>query len=174
MKVTLFMAMSLNSIIARNNGDEDFLSHDNWNSFSKLVNVYRNFIVGRKTYETVKKWNENYNFDDFDKDIKKVVVSTNPNYKLKEGYTLATNPKEALKILGNYGFNKALVTGGSGLNSSFAKNNLIDEIILNIEPVIVGKGIPLFSPNNFELDLNLISIKKMPNGILQLHYEVIK
>lgn len=55
MKVTLFMAMSLNGIIARKNGDEDFLSSNNWNSFSELVKTFKNFIIGRKTFEAVKK-----------------------------------------------------------------------------------------------------------------------
>ena len=39
-----------------------------------------------------------------------------------------------------------VVTGGSKMNSSFAKSGLIDEVILNVEPVIIGEGIPLFDP----------------------------
>ena len=173
MKVTLFMAMSLNGIIARKNGDEDFLSHDNWNSFSELVKSFQNFIIGRKTFEAVKKWNDGYNFDDF-KDAKKIVVSRNQNYKLDEGYILASNPKEALETLKDNGFNKILITGGSGLNASFAKDNLIDEVILNVESVIIGEGIPLFSSNEFDLNLKLIDVKKLPNDIVQLHYKVTK
>jgi len=158
MKITLFMVMSSNGIIARKNGDEDFLNHDNWNSFSELVKQFQNFVIGRRTFEAVKKWNEGYNFDDF-KDTIKVVVSNDQNYKLDKGYTLALNPKEALKILKENRFNKILIAGGSGLNSSFAKDNLIDEIILNIEPVIIGKGIPLFSSNDFDLNLKLVDVK---------------
>ena len=173
MKVTLFMAMSLNGIIARKNGDEDFLSHDNWNSFSDLVKHFQNFIIGRKTFEAVKKWTDGYNFDDF-KDATKVVISSNQNYKTDKSYKLASNPKEALKILKESGFNNILITGGSGLNSSFAKENLIDEVILNVEPVIIGEGIPLFFSNEFDLNLKLVDVKKLPNDIVQLHYKIIK
>jgi dihydrofolate reductase len=173
MKVTLFMTMSLNGIIGRKNGDEDFLSHYNWNSFSELVKSFQNFIIGRKTFEAVKKWNEGYNFDDF-KDAKKVVVSGDQNYKLDEGYILASNPKEALEILKENGFNNILITGGSGLNSSFAKLNLIDEVILNVEPVVIGEGIPLFSSNDFDLKLKLVDVKTIPNNIIQVHYKVTK
>ena len=173
MKVTLFMAMSLNGIIARKNGDEDFLSHDNWNSFSELVKSFQNFIIGRKTFEAVKKWNDGYNFDDF-KDAVKVVVSSDQNYKLDDGHRLASNPKEALEILKENEFNNVLITGGAGLNSSFAKANLIDEVILNVESVIIGEGIPLFSSNDFDLKLKLVDIKKLPNDIVQLHYKVTK
>ena len=55
MKTTLFMAMSLNGIIAKEDGNEDFLSHKNWETFSELVNTFGNFVVGRKTHEAVKK-----------------------------------------------------------------------------------------------------------------------
>ena len=173
MKITLFMAMSLNGIIARKNGDEDFLSHDNWNSFSELVKSFQNFIIGRKTFEAVKKWTNGYNFDDFT-EATKVVISNNKNYKIDKNYKLASNLKEALEILKDKGFNKILITGGSIFNSSFAKENLIDEIILNIESVIIGEGIPLFSCNDFNLDLQLIDVKKLPNDIIQLHYKIIK
>ncbi len=173
MKVTLFTAMSLNGIIARKNGDEDFLSNDNWNSFSDLVNSFQNFIVGRKTFEAVKNWNEGYDFDDF-KAAKKIVVSGDHNYKLDGGYFLALNPKKALEILKGKGFNRVLIAGGSGLNSSFAKANLIDEVILNVESVIIGEGIPLFLSNDFELNLKLVDVKKISNSIVQLHYKVTK
>ncbi len=171
MKVTLFMAMSLNGIIARKNSDEDFLSHDNWNSFSGLVKSFQNFIIGRKTFEAVKQWKEEYNFDDF-KDAMKVIVSSDQNYKIDVGYKSASNPKEALEILKENGFNNILITGGATLNSSFAKENLIDEIILNVESVIIGEGIPLFSSNDFDLDLKLVDVKKLPNDIVQLRYKV--
>jgi dihydrofolate reductase len=171
MKVTLFMAMSLNGIIARKNGDEDFLSHDNWNSFSGLVKSFQNFIIGRKTFEAVKQWKEEYNFDDF-KDAMKVIVSSDQNYKIDVGYKLASSPKEALEILKENGFNNILITGGATLNSSFVKENLIDEIILNVESVIIGEGFPLFSSNDFDLDLKLVDVKKLPNDIVQLRYKV--
>lgn len=173
MKVTLFMTMSLNGVIARKNGDEDFLNDANWKSFSKLVKSFQNFIIGRKTFEAVKKWNEAYNFDDF-KDAVKVVVSSDQNYKLDEGYRLASNPKEALKILKDSGFTNILITGGSGLNSSFAKENLIDELIINIEPAVIWEGIPLFSGNNFGLKLKRVDVKKLSDDIVQLHYKVVK
>ncbi|HED36787.1 MAG TPA: hypothetical protein ENI76_00860 [Ignavibacteria bacterium] len=85
---------------------------------------------------------------------------------------MASNPKEALEIL--KGFNNILITGGSGLNSSFAKENLIDEVIINVESVIIGEGIPLFPSNEFDLNLKLIDVKKLSNDIVQLHYKVTK
>ena len=167
------MAMSVNGIIARKDGDEDFISHDNWNSFSGLVKSFQNVIIGRKTFEAMKKWEEGYNLDNF-KDVAKVVITADKNYKLDKGYILASSPKKALEILKSKGFNNVLVAGGSVLNSSFAKENLIDEIILNVEFVIIGEGIPLFSRDDFEMDLELLNVKRISNTIAQVYCRVVK
>jgi len=169
MKVILYMAMSLNGQIARPNNKEDFISDTSWKSFVNLVNKYGTLVIGRKTYEVVKKDKE-YNFKQFKK-ISKVIVSKS-KIKVRD-YLIASSPKDAIKKLKTQGFKNILVVGGPTLNSSFAKSNLIDEIILNIEPTIVGKGISLFKQENFDLNLKLIKIKKFKD-ILQLHYKVIK
>lgn len=173
MKVILYMAMSANGIIARETGTEDFLSHTNWETFSNLVGEYQNFIVGQKTYEAVKNWGEDYGFDDFAQAVR-VVVSDDPSFQLKEGYVLASSPQDALEKLKEKGIETALVTGGSTLNSSFAKEELLDQIILNVEPVIIGEGIPLFKRGQLELQLKLIETKEISNGIIQLHYQILK
>lgn len=173
MKVTLFMAISVNGIIAREDGSEDFLSEENWQTFSGLVEEFGNFIVGSRTYEAVKKWDEGYGFDDFP-EAQRVVISDNQKYELDAGYSLATSPQEAISHLAKAGFERALLTGGAMNNSSFAKENLINEVILNIEPVVIGKGIPLFRPAVFDLPLELVETKPIGAGVVQLRYNVRK
>src|SRR3989344_3298375 len=173
MKVILYMAMAANGIIATESGGEDFLSHENWKKLSELVEEFGNFVIGRKTYEAVKNWNEEYSFDDF-VDAEKIVISQDKNFKLDEGYTLANSPEDALAELSQKGFEKVLVSGGANVNSAFAKENLLDEIILNVEPAIIGKGIPVFVPNDFELKLHLVSAEKSASGIVTLRYNVLK
>lgn len=170
MKVILYMAMSLNGYIAEENGSEDFLSRANWEKFCSLAQEYGNFVVGRKTYETVKSWSEGFGFDDL-KGIHKIIISQDPDYKLDEGYTLAISPKDALSKL--QGFESVLVTGGSTTNTAFIKENLLDEVILNIEPTLIGKGVPLFAQDDFSKKLDLVSSKEN-DGILTLHYKVLK
>jgi dihydrofolate reductase len=171
MKVVLYMAMSLNGNIATENGQEDFLSHENWKTFEKFTEEIKCIIIGRKTYEAVKKWKD-YNFDTLN-NVHKIVVS-NKNLKLGKKYSLANSPREAIEIMSKKGFNEAILTGGSLLNSSFIQENLIDEIIINIEPVIMGRGLRLFSDAKFENRLNLIDIKKLSEDIIQVHYKVRK
>lgn len=165
------MAISANGIIATKTGSEDFLSHDNWIQFVKLAKKVGCFIWGRKTYDAVTKWEGDY-LNDL-KDVTKIIVSRSP-VELQEGFTLANSPEQALDILNKNGFKEAIITGGSTLNSEFAKRGLIDEVILDVNAVILGTGIPVFAPEDFELKLELTDSTKVSDSVFELKYRVAK
>jgi dihydrofolate reductase len=169
MKVVLFMAQSLNGIIARENNNEDFLSDDNWEIFKRLAEKSGIFIVGRKTYEVVSIWNNNFN----NIKAKKIIVSKQ-KLNLTKDYYVVGSPRSAVLLAKELGIKEVILTGGSIINSSFAKENLIDEVVLNIEPAIIGKGIKLFSEDDFEYKLELIDVKKVASDIVQLRYKIRK
>ncbi len=169
MKITLFMAMSLNGKIAGENGNEDFLSHENWKQLIKLSREIGFIVIGRRTYEEVRGW-EDYSFDDLD--CKKIIISSNINYNLPEGYLLANSPKEAINLAVSLGFKEILLTGGGELNGAFAKEKIIDEIIIDIEPALVRRGVNLFGNVDFELRLRFIESKIIEGDIIQLRYQV--
>ena len=72
------------------------------------------------------------------------------------------------------GFEKAFLAGGGQLNASFMKEGLVDEIYLDVEPLLFGKGIKLFADADFEYKLELLECKKLNANTLQLHYEILK
>lgn len=172
MKVILYMAISLNGIIARENNEEDFLSHNNWLTFVELAHKTGCMIWGRKTHDVVRTWGKEY-WNEI-KDVKKVIVSSKTDSKLEEGCISATSPQDALTKLVKQGFDSVVLTGGSTLNSSFAKAGLIDEVIVNVEPVVIGKGIALFNPDDFDLNMELLKTKTLGHGIIQIRYKVRK
>lgn len=172
MKVVLYMAMSLNGIIARENNEEDFLSHENWRTFVELVHQAGCMIWGRKTHEVVKTWEKQY-LEDI-ADVTKVIVTSDEGYDVGEGFERAASPEKALEILKRRGFREVVLSGGSTLNSSFASKHLIDRVIVNIEPVVIGKGIPLFVSEAFEMKLDLLRVEQLQDGLVQLHYKVRK
>ncbi len=172
MKVILWMGMSLNGIIARENNEEDFISHDCWLAWLEAIRKHGCMIWGRKTHQVVKTWPKEY-FHDI-QGIKTVVVSTQLDFEVGPGFELVNSPEAALKTLEKQGFKSVVLTGGSTLNSSFAKINLIDEVILNIEPVIIGKGIAVFHPDLFDLQLEFLEMKPSKGKTIQLHYQAKK
>jgi dihydrofolate reductase len=165
------MAISANGIIASKSGSEDFLSHTNWLQFLALLNKVGCFVWGRKTYDAVQSWGGNY-LQDL-KPFKKVIISQS-DLDLKEDFMLAHSPEEALSLLADNGFKEALITGGSTINSEFAKKGLIDEVIFDVNPAILGEGISVFKPSEFELPLQLVDVKKVEDDIVELRYKVKK
>lgn len=167
------MAMSANGYIADKNGGEDFLSDDNWEEFSSFVKEFGNFVIGRKSYEAVQAWGTQYGLDDFSDVTEKVILSRNSSYPILSGYTLKSSPQEALDFLKKQGIKDALITGGTSTNLAFIQNNLIDELVLNVEPVLVGEGMPVFGIDAFEKRLQLRNVKTLTNDIIQLRYTLL-
>lgn len=167
------MAMSLNGFVADESGSEDFISHANWETFCKLAREKGNFIIGRKTFEAVKNWDAGYGFDDLG-DVTRVVLTAAKPDEIGTGYVIASSPQDALEQISGRGMQSALVSGGPTVNTAFIKAGLIDEIIFNVEPVIVGKGKPVFAGGDFLEELRLDSMKKLVDWIIQVRYTVRK
>ena len=173
MKVVLYMAQTVNGQIARRNYKEDFFTDESWDEFAKFAQQIGCFVVGRTTYEIYKKVrNSKYSFDKINAKI--VVVSKRRNLKVNRGCILANSPKDAIDKLSRFGFNKVLVAGGGLVNSSFMRSSLFDEIIINIEPYLLGNGIKVFSEANFESKLKLRRVKMLKFGVVQLRYAVVQ
>ncbi len=93
--------------------------------------------------------------------------------QLQGGFILAQSPEDALKQLESEGFKEAIVTGGATVNSEFAKRGLIDEVRLDVNPAILGEGLPVFAPGNFEMKLKLIKTEIINKQIVETIYQVI-
>jgi dihydrofolate reductase len=62
--------------------------------------------------------------------------------------------------------------GGSKLAGSLLAEGLVDEVIVKLNPVVFGKGIPLFSETIKQTSLELNGSKVYDNGVLLLCYQV--
>jgi dihydrofolate reductase len=174
MKVVLYMAITPNGMIAKENDNTGWVTETEWVSFSGMIKESGNMIIGRRTYDVMLK-NDEFKQSGLEK-IKTVVLSSEKTLHVhdKESISVAKSPKEAIGILQGQGFETIMVCGGGGLNSSFIKENLVDEIYLDIEPIVFGKGTSLFREADFEANLELIETKKLSPNEIQLHYRVRK
>lgn len=64
------------------------------------------------------------------------------------------------------------VMGGGELVRSFLEADLIDEIGLNIHPVLLGSGIPLFFQMTRQINLELLENRTLSKGCVYLLYRV--
>jgi len=62
--------------------------------------------------------------------------------------------------------------GGANLATNLFREGLIEEILLKLNPVVFGSGIPLFLGAIKQTDLELIYCKRYANGVVFLHYRV--
>src|SRR5207244_7073992 len=65
-----------------------------------------------------------------------------------------------------------VVFGGGELAKSLFEADLVDEIALNIHPVLLGSGIPLFHEMKKQIDLELLDSKILKGGYLVVTYRV--
>jgi dihydrofolate reductase len=168
MKVILYAATTLNGLIAKPNDDTSWISVDEWNAYSVATREAGNLIVGHRTYDILTKQPE---FAEF-KDVRVVVVANTPVQLVAANHSVVASPREALDVFESQ--ERAIVAGGGEMNASFLAEGLVDEVYIDIEPILFGEGIPLFRGTSFERELKLIDSKKITENELQLHYEVLK
>jgi dihydrofolate reductase len=166
--VILHMAISLDGMVARENDDTDFLAPDNWTIFVELARATGAMIWGRRTHELVRGYGASY-IADLDR-VERVVVSRDPELALEPGWQRVDSPERAVALLEDAGHERALLVGGAALNTAFARAGLIDEVVINVESVIVGRGIPLFAPATLDLRLHLLGVLRPREEIVQLRY----
>lgn len=170
-KVTLYMAASLNGMVARKDGKEDFLSDANWQTLVEQAEAAGAFVVGRRTLQSVADM-DGVSFETID--AVRIVVSGDPGFQAPDGWEVASSPRDALGKVQDADIEHVILAGGAELNSSFVEEGLLDEVILNIEPTVIGEGISIFSSRAFEVDLRLLRTERLAGDIVQLRYAVEK
>ncbi len=62
--------------------------------------------------------------------------------------------------------------GGGVLAGQLLQAGLVDEVVLKQNPVVLGRGIPLFGAGTTLRALSLVEAKTYSNGVVRLHYRV--
>lgn len=167
MNVILYMATSANGYIAKANNETPW-SDAGWESFAQKVSDVKNLVIGRKTFEIMQ---EAGDFEAIGNPFTVVVSSQ----KLEaDNVVFVESPEAALRVLEEEGYAEVLIGGGALLNAAFMQQGLVDELYLDIEPMFFGKGIPLFSGDDFDVQLELLGTREVSKDVLQLHYAVRK
>jgi dihydrofolate reductase len=172
MKIICSMVVTPNGYIARLDGSEDYASHEGWLEYLDTAHRYNNFVIGRKTLDVVNAQYGDHGFGDVQCDYK-VVVSSQAGLELDPMYTLATSPQDVVARLSGR-VETILLVGGSEINAAFARAGLIDEVVLTIEPHIIGQGLPLFASSDFDLKLIYQGVEHLSGGRLRVTYQVDK
>ena len=171
MKVILYMATSVNGNITSGESDSDWVDKADWKYFNKTTKNAGVMIMGSETYKQFE--------NDFPQNqALNVVLTKKKNLlgkKIDGAIFTDKSPKEVIKMLSQNGYKKACFIGGETLNTSIIKENLVDEIYIDIHPLLIGDGKKLFgSIKGLFKKLKLLEVNKLNKGLILLHYRVAK
>lgn len=155
MKVVLYAAVSVDGFIADRSGGTDWVKDDE--VFEKVCKEAGCIVMGNNTFKE-------YGEPPF-KNVQHLVLSTKDQTSEYKNVHFVSSPNAAIQKTQELGFEKLLVIGGGQCNSSFAQNNLLNEVWLDEHPLRLGKGVGLFGGREVELDLSLYSKKQYRNFV---------
>jgi dihydrofolate reductase len=169
-RLILYIAMSLDGYIAKPNDDLSFLSivqkEGEDYGFNDFVATVDSVIIGRKTYDWVTR---QFEFPHADKEAFVITRTKRPKIGNIEFYT--GDLKELVQRLKSKEGKDIFCDGGAEIVTELLKNNLIDELIISVIPVILGNGTRLFKEGIPEQRLELVSSRSFETGLIQLHYK---
>ena len=124
-------------------------------------------ILGRRTYEVAMKgggvdW----------AGIKTYVCSRTLKKVSGKKVELASDAVSLVQRLKAEEGKDIIVMGGGEIGKSLFEAGLIDEFGVNIHPVLLGSGIPLFVEMERRIDLELTECRQFKNGCVMLKYDV--
>lgn len=176
-KIIVYIATSADGFIARKDGAVDWLDRPGVKGdygMGKFYNSIDTILWGRKTAGLTKEMGGE--FGEFDKNIKNYVFTrTLAKSKPPASVEFVNEPirKFAKRLRAQKG-KDVWMMGGAGIIGSFLDEGEIDEFIIHVIPTFIGEGIPLISPSQRTVPLKLLSTKKYSDGVVRLHYKVMR
>jgi dihydrofolate reductase len=164
------MGITPNGYIAKEDGNSEWTSEEDLQGFFENSKKAGNIIMGKNTYLEASK----QGYFPFPEALN--IVMSREKIENKWGdkvIVTSATPKELLKMLSDKGFEIAFLAGGGAINASFMKDRLVNEIYLDVEPLLFGRGIQIIAPADFECELELLGVKNLNKNTVQLHYRVI-
>jgi dihydrofolate reductase len=167
-KVVLFTAASLDGFIAGPAGEIEWLFTDRDYGFSPFFASADTTLSGYNTYKLAA------SFPTFPYPGTTNYVFSRKHQKRDNNPVefIASDPAEFVSTLKQQSGRTIWLVGGGMLNTALLNSRLIDEMILSVHPIVLGRGIPLFGGNPRNHTLSLVGTESFTSGLVQLTYIV--
>jgi len=171
-KVVLFIATSLDGLIAGPDGDIGWLSlvekaGEDY-GYSAFIDTVDTVVMGRKTYDKVLGFGIPFPH----RDRECFIISRQPR-KSEGNLHFAPDPVALVRTLKEKPGKNIFIDGGAQLVQELMRHRLIDVYILSIIPVFLGRGVRLFDGERPGENLRLERVLSFDTGLVQLHYNAI-
>lgn len=186
-KIISFMHLSLDGFVAGPNGEMNWIKVDQeiFDHVGKRISQTDTALYGRVTYQMMEGYwptaadKPNASKHDIEHskwygEAHKIVLSkTLKDVVLPNTAIISDNLSERIQAIKQSPGNSSeeiLLFGSPTANHSLMQLNLIDGYWLFVNPVILGKGIPLFADIKEKIKLKLVSTKPFSCGVTELNY----
>lgn len=171
--LSIFIATSLDGYIAKPNDDLSFLKivekEGEDYGYAAFTSTIDTIILGRKTYDWVLREIGTSHYDNGERNVYVITRTERPSVGKTKFYT-GSLTELMLQLKSEKGKN-IYCDGGAEIINELLKNDLVDEFIISVIPVLLGNGTRLFKDGRPEQQLELVSTKTFDTGLTQLHYK---
>lgn len=173
-RIQLYIATTLDGYIAREDGSLDWLLQlsnpsGTDHGYNEFIGKISTIVMGRKTYETVLGFGIDWPYAN----CRTIVVTRNKSFSVSTANTSVVHEinKESIEEVKAKAESNIWLVGGGEIITRFLCLSEIDEMILCMIPVILGKGIKLFPNEPAETTFEFISAESYDTGVVNLTYQ---
>lgn len=173
-KVIYGAACSLDGFIATPDGSVDWLhwSDDVNKIMADFWSATDTLVMGRKTWEVTAAMNPSSS-DAAMSGMQTYVFSRTLRHVDRPGVQLVSDDAGGfVRALKKKKGKNIIVLGGGDFARSLFEADLIDEVGLNIHPVVLGSGVPFFLDARRRIKLTLTQCRQLHGGCVLLDYAV--
>src|SRR5262245_46043469 len=175
MKTSVFVGVSADGFLARANGQLDFLdaAESESHGYEEFIATVDPIVMGRRTYATV------MGVDIWPYGDRRVVILSSHPLDLSAACArggrvahMSGLPGQITSRLAAKGAQHVYVDGGVTIQG-FLRAGLIQRLVINRVPVLIGSGIPLFGALPHDVSLHHVATKVFHGRLVQTEYEVL-
>lgn len=171
MKISVYLASSVNGMISNKANVPNWLSPEYEQGFQTICQRTQAVIMGKTTYEILAP-----DYLPLKGEGTLIVLTHDTAAEPSQANVTFTDqpPREIARMLEAKGHHEAVIIGGTEAVSEFVRAGLVDELYLVMEPVLFGNGLPLLKGVDAECAMTLLDVQRLNAHTVQLHYRLLQ
>lgn len=173
-KIIYYIAASVDGFIAHKDGSINgfLMEGEHADDFIRSFTCYDTVIMGRGTYEFGFKYGLKPGQPAYH-GLKHIVISKSLDFDSNEEVELVKNDAiKYIRQLRDKPGKDIWLCGGGNVAGQLVNAGLVDEVLVKVNPIMIGEGIRIFEGMNKATSLVFTGTKCYGNGVVLLHYNI--